>query len=339
MASTPANVSQVIPSSQTPEKNPKRKSLDFDIDMPFTNSLEDVKIEAHGLCLAGDAKPWNQDSFAFQQFKQRCCILSLFDGHGLVGHNASHHCAAYFPLVLANEIESITESNSESVENAIFKSIMKVHKNLCFVTKNEQEMFSLFYRAKAKAVDYGATLSNILVLPGGNVYISTVGDSRVMLLKIEGTSATKFWYSKDHNIQTIPKEQERVVRAGGRIEKKGYSEYRLLPDTSGKKYRFLGINMTRAVGHHILSQYGLSPNPDNYHLQIEKGTQYLAVSASDGLWDVVKNDKVAEIVSKFLKNGPETIANELVKESRIKWKKYSPKCDDTTIVVCKLTRV
>lgn len=330
-------ISQVIPSSQTPDRKRKKRSLIFDIDKCFNEALPGIKIEAHGLCLAGDAKPWNQDSFVFEQFKQRCSVLSLFDGHGLVGHNASNHCAAYYPLLLSRELDSLPDDTPESVQAAITESIEKLHKNLCFATRNEQEMFSLFFRQPQKAVDYGTTLSNILLLPRGNLHISTVGDSRVMLLKIQGKKSTKFWSSKDHNIQTIPSEKARVKRSGGRIEKKGFNEFRLLPDTSGKKYRMLGINMTRAVGHHILSEYGLSPTADHYHLKIEKGVSYIAVSASDGLWDVVSNNKVAAISSKFLKDGLETIANELMKESRTMWKKLSPKCDDTTIVVCKLT--
>jgi len=332
-----SSVSQVIPSSQTPEKKRKRQALDFDIDKSFSETLPGTKIEAHGLCLAGDAKPWNQDSFTFEQFQKSCTILSLFDGHGLVGHNASAHCSAYYPLLLHRELMLMADNSPESVQMAILESIQKVHKNMCFVTKNEQEMFKLFFRQPVKAVDYGTTLSNILILPGGNLYISTVGDSRVMLLKVEGNKATKFWASKDHNIQTIPKEKDRVCRAGGRIERKGYSEYRLLPDTAGKKYRTLGINMTRAVGHHILSEYGLSCTADHYHLQIDKKQTIIAVAASDGLWDVTKNEQVVQITNQFLKKGCETIANELIKQARANWKRLSPKCDDTTIVVCKLT--
>eukprot|EP00492_Amphilonche_elongata_P002810 TRINITY_DN3088_c0_g1_i1.p2 TRINITY_DN3088_c0_g1~~TRINITY_DN3088_c0_g1_i1.p2 ORF type:complete len:83 (-),score=11.12 TRINITY_DN3088_c0_g1_i1:11-259(-) len=58
-------------------------------------------------------------------------------------------------------------------------------------------MFSYFTESQPKAVDYGTTLSNILVFPGGKLAISTVGDSRVMLLKIKGKKTEQFWSSKD----------------------------------------------------------------------------------------------------------------------------------------------
>ena len=50
--------------------------------------------------------------------------------------------------------------------------------------------------------------------------------------------------------------------------------------------------MSRALGHPILSKYGLSPIPEFTSIKLEGDKEYIFVASSDGIWDVLNSDAV-----------------------------------------------
>jgi serine/threonine protein phosphatase PrpC len=53
--------------------------------------------------------------------------------------------------------------------------------------------------------------------------------------------------------------------------------------------------MTRALGHPVLSRYGVLPEPEFSTALMNVGDRLII--ASDGLWDVVENDEIGLLCS------------------------------------------
>lgn len=122
------------------------------------------------------------------------------------------------------------------------------------------------------------------------------------------------------------------------------------------KRQALALNMTRAIGHPVLSQYGVSPEPEitiTVHLNFlvfsfflffffvqDVGAGDVIILASDGLWDVLENDEVAQIsnsknVKNSRRNSAKKVAQSLLVAARDKYQKNrqrNGRADNTTII-------
>jgi serine/threonine protein phosphatase PrpC len=107
----------------------------------------------------------------------------------------------------------------------------------------------------------------------------------------------------DHVAVKNNKEYERVLRAGGGLHQAANSsKMRVFPgDISYEeaKKKKLSLNISRALGHIKLSQYGVSAEPEISEVIIDStsDSEYYIVVGSDGLWDVMSNYAVQEIVT------------------------------------------
>jgi serine/threonine protein phosphatase PrpC len=95
------------------------------------------------------------------------------------------------------------------------------------------------------------------------------------------------------------------------------------------KRQALALNMTRAIGHPVLSQYGVSPEPEFQTAVI--GNNDRLILASDGLWDVMQNEEAALFCS--YRSSANKCAQGLLKVARSKYQKNRMRADNTTICV------
>jgi serine/threonine protein phosphatase PrpC len=81
-----------------------------------------------------------------------------------------------------------------------------------------------------------------------------------------------------------------------------------------------GLAMTRSMGDGVGQRVGVSPEPEVTIFDLKEEHKFVLI-ASDGVWEFLSNEDVADIVSPYVaKNAPEAAANALVKESLKKWK-------------------
>ena len=86
-----------------------------------------------------------------------------------------------------------------------------------------------------------------------------------------------------------PDEEERIKALGGKVVYWG-------------RWRVEGIlAVSRAIGDANLKPY-VSCDPEFIERKIEEEDMYL-VLASDGLWDVMRNDEVARFVNRYMGRG------------------------------------
>ena len=166
------------------------------------------------------------------------------------------------------------------------------------------------------------------------IYIANVGDSRAIIIKEnENKNWVPYQLSRDHK-PTEEDEVKRILEYDGEIER--------IEDDDGNWTGPLrvwmkgsdgpGLAMTRSFGDEIGSLVGVLPIPEVGEYQIKEEDRAIII-ASDGLWEYMTNEEVADIVKKLIsKKDPDYIANELYKESIIKWKLKDYGIDDITII-------
>ena len=172
------------------------------------------------------------------------------------------------------------------------------------------------------------------------IYTANVGDSRAIIVKEKNNNnidnKDKLSYeqlSRDHTCEEKD-EAERILNHGGEIQKiqneKGEWEGPLriyMKNEEGP-----GLAMTRSFGDVMGSILGVIAEPEVTEYLIKKEDKAIII-ASDGLWEYISNEEVANIVQNLImKNNANLIVNELYKISFEKWKSKETGIDDITII-------
>lgn len=137
--------------------------------------------------------------------------------------------------------------------------------------------------------------------------------------------------SKDHK-PDVDSEKARIEQNGGEVQ--------TYVDTSGKAIgpsrvwvkneNFPGLAMSRSFGDTIASYVGVSVYPEIKEITLTVDDAYI-VLASDGVWEFMTNEEIAHIVYPYYFSGnAEKAAEEIVKQSFVKWKNEEVLVDDIT---------
>ncbi len=91
--------------------------------------------------------------------------------------------------------------------------------------------------------------------------------------------------------------------------------------------------MSRSLGDLVAAEVGVICVPDVYEVEL-KPRDKIAVLASDGVWGVLSNERVIQIVSKFYRNfNAEAACENLVDEATNVWVSEGGLIDDITAIV------
>ncbi|KAG1368178.1 putative protein phosphatase 2C 64 [Cocos nucifera] len=176
----------------------------------------------------------------------------------------------------------------------------------------------------------GTTAVTLLKL-GSKLYIGNIGDSRAVLGSNDDSSGSIVAVQLTVDLKPdLPREAERIKRCRGRV----FS----LQDEPGVPRVWLpfddapGLAMARAFGDFCLKDYGVISVPEFFHWTLTERDQFV-VLASDGVWDVLSNKEVVDIVSS---SPTRSSAAKLVVEAAAReWKlKYPTSKMDDCAVVC-----
>ncbi|XP_037495003.1 protein kinase and PP2C-like domain-containing protein [Jatropha curcas] len=142
------------------------------------------------------------------------------------------------------------------------------------------------------------------------LFVANAGDCRTILCR----AGNAFPLSKDH-VASCPEERERVVRAGGQV-KWQIDTWRVGP---------AALQVTRSIGDDDLKP-AVSAEPDISETTLSAEDEFL-VMASDGLWDVVSNAEVVNIIRDTVKE-PAMCSKRLATEAAERGSK-----DNITVIV------
>ncbi|MED6206496.1 hypothetical protein PIB30_027294 [Stylosanthes scabra] len=309
----------------------------------FTNG----KSRASCIFTQQGRKGINQDAMiVWEDFmSEDMTFCGVFDGHGPHGHLVARKVRDALPLKLLSFLHS-SESKRNGSGKACFKGNIKpenrdAQKDLSAEDKLNstwREAFMKAYKSMDKELRShpnldcfcsGSTAVTI-VKQGSNLFMGYIGDSRaVMGSKDSNDSMVAIQLTVDLK-PDLPREAERIKRCKGRVF--------ALQDEPEVPRVWLpfddapGLAMARAFGDFCLKEYGVISIPEFSHRLLTDKDQFI-VLASDGVWDVLSNEEVVEIVSSAPTRS--SAARILVDAAAREWKlKYPTSKMDDCAVVC-----
>lgn len=291
----------------------------------------------------------NQDAMiVWEDFLSEDAIFcGIFDGHGPHGHLVARKVRDALPLKLLSFLHSHVSKQNGSVKTTCFKGNTKpdnggdMEKDGSTEDKVDslwREAFLKSYKAMDKELRShpnldcfcsGSTAVTV-VRQGLNLFMGYIGDSRAILgSKDSSDSLVAVQLTVDLK-PDLPREAERIKRCKGRVF--------ALQDEPEVPRVWLpfddapGLAMARAFGDFCLKEYGVISIPEFAHRVITERDQFV-VLASDGIWDVLSNEEVVEIVSSAPTRS--SAARVLVDSAAREWKlKYPTSKMDDCAVVC-----
>uniref|UniRef100_A0ACD5UYX1 Uncharacterized protein n=1 Tax=Avena sativa TaxID=4498 RepID=A0ACD5UYX1_AVESA len=321
-----------------------------------------ARIAGNGACATASLytmqgkKGVNQDAMVVVQnfgSKDGTIFCGVFDGHGPQGHLVSKRVRDILPMKLSANIgrdeykemsnSSVTNGTTEggtakpvvedtgasleTVENGgypeIFTSLRTSFLRAFYVMDRDLKSH--------KDIDclFSGTTAVTVIKQGHDLIIGNLGDSRAILAtRNEDNQLVAHQLTVDLK-PSIPSEAARIRQRSGRV----FS----LPNEPEvtrvwlPKYNSPGLAMARAFGDFCLKNYGVISVPEvSYHRITEKDE--FIVLATDGIWDVLTNADVVNIVSKATSEA--SAARLLVQSAHRTWRTRFPtsKVDDCAAV-------
>lgn len=96
------------------------------------------------------------------------------------------------------------------------------------------------------------------------------------------------------------------------------------------KFAFPGLAMSRSLGDYIAHQFGVIADPEISEYEIKPEDRYF-VLASDGVWEFLSNQEVADILSIGIDRGDYSKAlDDLIENAHYEWTVNDNAIDDIT---------
>ncbi|KAK1309090.1 putative protein phosphatase 2C 52 [Acorus calamus] len=291
----------------------------------------------------------NQDAMVVWEdfISEGTVFCGVFDGHGPQGHLVARKVRDALPLKLLSYVQSCEAGVDGLTGWSCFKRKERGSFDVEeFPSATECPMFSLWreafirsYKTMDKDLRSHSSLDCFcsgstaitLVKQGSNLFMGYIGDSRAVLgsKSEDGDSMVAVQLTVDLK-PDLPKEAERIRRCKGRVfalQDEPEVQRVWLPFDDAP-----GLAMARAFGDFCLKDYGVISVPEFSHRVLTERDQFI-VLASDGIWDVLSNKEVVEIVSSSPARS--SAAQMLVDAAVREWKlKYPTSKTDDCAVIC-----
>lgn len=255
-------------------------------------------------------------------YKPGHTFLGIFDGHGPIGHNVSTFLALELPSMLHLEIEN-TEDN-----------IPLALKRVCPAVRDALEVSGINMASSGSTAVFA-------VLNETTMYIGNVGDSRAAIMTAvpggccRAETMTGAPLTDDHKPDS-PSEQLRIQSCGGLCVQMG-PIMRVVQPYAEADGSVRGLAMTRSFGDLWATSIGVVPDPDVFVYKFTPEDRYI-VLASDGLWDVISELAVGQILHRAEKDGADLTktCQGIVEQAVQTWADMGLPADDTSMVVAML---
>ncbi|XP_052173817.1 probable protein phosphatase 2C 65 [Diospyros lotus] len=253
-------------------------------------------------------------------------FCAVFDGHGPLGHKVARKIRDLLPSTLSSSFNQQPQVNNKAGNNdnnAIFSS-WKANLLRSF-HDTDQEL-----RADTSFDTYCSGTTSVSVLKqGDHLVIANLGDSRAVLCtRDDSDELVPIQLTVDMK-PSLKEEADRIKSKRGRVfaMEQEPEVYRIwMPEEDCP-----GLAMTRAFGDFCLKDFGLISTPEVSYRKLTERDEFLVI-ATDGVWDVLSNKEVIEIVASARKRS--TVARLLVEYAILAWRHKYPnlKIDDCAVI-------
>jgi serine/threonine protein phosphatase PrpC len=269
-------------------------------------------------------------------------VMGIFDGHGDWGHKVSHWAVIHFPKILSQALEQMqisiqeqsgSQSQQQQVKKALFDTFLQVDASI-----------------PTPIGRMGGCTASIILRLDTTLYIANVGDSQSFIAAhVKSTQSTHIVHVTRRDKPLLEGEKSRIEALGGKITGQGPLSSRVVIRRPG-----LGaftLAMSRSMGDFDGRDIGVIAEPIVNALDIpdlleknglenrpENDVELFAVTASDGIYDFIPKEEVAEYLSKSLYHELDTdistAVENLIMESSHRWiKRRVDERDDISIAV------
>ncbi|KAK9059421.1 hypothetical protein SSX86_022041 [Deinandra increscens subsp. villosa] len=290
----------------------------------------------------GGNKGVNQDCFiVWEGFggKEDVMFCGVFDGHGPWGHLVGKRVKKVMPAYLLHfwreaMAQCPTLMNGELFKNVNFdrfdvwkKSFIKA----CSTVDYDLELHPVIDSF------YSGTAALTIIREGDLIVLANVGDSRAVLgTTSDDGSMVAIQLTVDFK-PNLPQERERIHKSGGSVcepnDESGVS--RIHASIDDETPEGPGLALSRAFGDFFVKDFGLISEPDVTPRTLTTRDRFV-ILATDGVWDVVSNEKAVEIVSSSSSTAAERdeSAKRVVEYAAAQWKCKRPRfvADDISVV-------
>ncbi|MCO5586792.1 hypothetical protein L7F22_040734 [Adiantum nelumboides] len=235
-------------------------------------------------------------------------FCGVFDGHGPHGHLVAQFVRNSLPSMLASSLKTNTNTFFEATRTETGcaegeeKSVNNVDVSSSFQTLWKESFLDAYMlmdkelQGKEANVDCycSGTTAVTLVKQGNDVILGNVGDSRAIIgTRADDGSLVAVQLTVDLK-PNLPQEAERIRQCRGRVfalqDEPDVHRVWLPHDNSP------GLAMARAFGDFCLKNFGVIAIPEVTHHRLTEQDQFI-VLATDGVWDVLSNKEVVDIVA------------------------------------------
>ncbi|KAI9077938.1 hypothetical protein K1719_040067 [Acacia pycnantha] len=307
-------------------------------------------------------KGTNQDAMiVWENFCSRkdTIFCGVFDGHGPFGHMVAKRVRDSLPLKLSSHWELNGAGEEVLKEISINTAGSMNSEEAAFVSADEDSSASIDYEEMEKHPEIFRTLREsflrafkvmdgelkmhpsincfcsgttavTLVKQGLDLVIGNVGDSRAVLgTRDKDDSLTAVQLTVDLK-PSLPAEAERIRKCKGRVfalQDEPEVARVWLPNNDSP-----GLAMARAFGDFCLKDFGLISVPEISYRRLNEKDEFV-VLATDGIWDVLSNKEVVDIIA--ASPARSSAARALVESAVRAWRyKYPTSKVDDCAVVC-----
>lgn len=209
---------------------------------------------------------------------------AVFDGHG--GADVASYLKTHLGPIIK---ETLTETLTTYKTNVTIAHILDVlHTSFHKVTQQLPTCIAL----------HTGSTAVVVLKHGQHIWVANCGDSRAIMN--DGVNSS-IELSNDHK-PNREDEHERIIRYGGFVAK-------AYPDDVFRVNGILAVS--RSIGDLMLQPH-VTWKPEIKYFQTSKRNGYMFL-ATDGIWDVLSNNEVVEIVNKCIIHGQyKHIGKELV---------------------------
>ena len=259
-------------------------------------------------------------------------IFAVFDGHGINGHCVSQFLKEHFSTFFTTKDSFFTPIPQQQQHDTLFNE-KHIHDKLTNTNFIKQMCSTADDRLRRQKFDSKLSGSTgvFIVHIEDKLICYNIGDSRAIYIN---SNYEPIQITRDHK-PNLPEEQKRILNAGGRVAKiqhiANIGPYRVWL----KKEDVPGLAMSRSFGDFIAKSVGVINEPEVFEIGIAEYKVKAVIIASDGLWEFVSNDTIADIVVPFIVNKDcNGATKKLVDEAFKAWTKDGGVvCDDITIIV------
>eukprot|EP00123_Amoebidium_parasiticum_P011569 comp20794_c0_seq1/m.27335 comp20794_c0_seq1/g.27335 ORF comp20794_c0_seq1/g.27335 comp20794_c0_seq1/m.27335 type:complete len:376 (-) comp20794_c0_seq1:306-1433(-) len=231
-----------------------------------------------------------------KQRRQRSgwAFFGIFDGHG--GDTASRYvCNALHDNLLSFLLPYYADPSGPGPQASDFEQCLMA------AYAETETQFCSWARMHT---NQSGTCALCVLVSDSSLIVANCGDSTGILVNFNTKGGPSWaWLAPCHN-SSDQVETERVLEAGGIIDEEGRISRVLRPTRTIGDVR---VKTSPSAGALTRTQSGVLSEPEIRHFLLDEMSKWVAVLASDGLWDFVSVEDVLELVKEGMPVGEDGV--------------------------------